>query len=234
MSGMTRGVRALVKKELLEVTGDPYSRRGGFIQAGVLVLVLGVLMPMSATAAWRAGSPQAIVFFALVPGVAAATLAADAFAGERERRTLETLLATPLAEWTILTGKLIAAVLWALLVASVAFVAATVVVSLSGGGFMPAPIMVLGALGAAAASGSVMASIAIVVSMVIPAARPAQQVASIGSWVLIGSGLAAWRSMGLALAWNNVLLAEASAFLVALVVITIAHALFQRPRFFRG
>jgi ABC-2 type transport system permease protein len=231
---MMRSLKALVKKELLEVVGDPYSRRGGFIQAGILVLVLGVLMPMSAVAAWHAMKPQAILFFALMPGVAAASLAADAFAGERERRTLETLLATPLAERTILAGKALAAILWALFVATVAFVTAAIVVNLASGMFVPAPVMVLGALGAAGASASVMSSVAIVVSMIIPAARPAQQVASIGSMVLMGCGIAAWKAAGLALVWRNVFLAELIAMLVALVVLMVAHALFQRPRFFKS
>jgi ABC-2 type transport system permease protein len=225
-------VLALVRKELLEIVGDPYARRGGFIQATIFIAVLGVLMPLSAVAAWHAGSPTAIVYYAFFPGAAAAAIAADAFAGERERRTLETLLATPLSETTILFGKALAAVLWALAIAATALVVGTLVVTLASGAFMPAPAMLLGAMGAAFASASFMSSMAIVVSMMIPAARPAQQVAALGSAALIGGGLALWKALGLTLAWSNVFLAEGVTWLAALLVLTVARALFRRERFF--
>jgi ABC-2 type transport system permease protein len=51
------------------------------------------------------------------------TLIADAFAGERERHTLETLLATRLSDGAILAGKIIAAVLYGVL-----FTAANIIV----------------------------------------------------------------------------------------------------------
>ena len=230
----THAIAALVKKELLEIVGDPYSRRGGFIQAGVMTLVLGVLLPLSTAALWQGASPAAIAYYALFPGVVAAAVAADAFAGERERRTLETLLATPLAESTILIGKVVAAVLWALTIAMVAFVVGTVVVNASAGAFVPSPLLVLGALGAALASGTFMASLATVVSMLIPAARPAQQVASLGSMAIVGGGLAAWKAMGLAVVWTNAFLAEGAVFIAGIIVLEIGRTLFQRDRFFRS
>ena len=229
-----RAVFALLKKELLEIVGDRYARRGGFIQAGIFIAILGVLLPLSTGAMWLAGSPKAIVYFAFLPGAAAAAIAADAFAGERERKTLETLLATPLAESTILAGKALAAVVWALSVASLALVMGVVVVNVSAGAFVPAPTLLLGALGAALASASFMAAMAIIVSMLIPAARPAQQVSSIGSMVVIGAGLAAWNALGLALIWKNVFLAEALVMFVALIALEVARALFRRDRFFRN
>ncbi|HVY47797.1 MAG TPA: hypothetical protein VHB21_18040, partial [Minicystis sp.] len=61
---------AVVKKELLEITGDPYARRGGFIQAGVMTLALGVLLPLASVAAWQAANPHAITYYAFLPGVA--------------------------------------------------------------------------------------------------------------------------------------------------------------------
>jgi ABC-2 type transport system permease protein len=227
-------IAALVKKELLEIVGDPYSRRGGFIQAGVMTLVLGVLIPASTAALWQAASPAAIAYYALFPGVLAAAIAADAFAGERERRTLETLLATPLAESTILIGKVFAAVIWALTIAVLALVVGTVVVNASAGPFVPSPLLVLGALGASLASGTFMAATATVVSMLIPAARPAQQVASLGSMVIVGGGFAAWKAMGLALVWTNAFLAEGAVLTAGLVVLGIGRALFRRDRFFKS
>jgi ABC-2 type transport system permease protein len=227
-------VVALVKKELLEIVGDPYARRGGILQAGILTLVLGVLVPLSSESAWYAGTPGAITAYAFLPGVAAAAIAADAFAGERERRTLETLLATPLGETIILVGKAMAAVIWALAVATMALAAAIVTLNLSHGAFAPSPVVLLGAVGAAFASASFMASAAIVVSMLIPAARPAQQVASLGSAAIIGGGLAGWKAAGLPLVWTNVFLAEGAGLMLAIIVLEVARTLFRRDRFFGG
>jgi len=50
--------------------------------------------------------PEVIVF----PAMLAGSLAADAFAGERERRTLETLLATPISDRSLVVDKTIATV----------------------------------------------------------------------------------------------------------------------------
>ena len=60
-----------------------------------------------------------MVFFAFLPGVGAAAIAADAFAGERERRTLDTLLSSPVEERTILVGKAAAAVVFGVTIGAV-------------------------------------------------------------------------------------------------------------------
>jgi ABC-2 type transport system permease protein len=229
-----RSVLAMVKKELLEIAGDPYARRGGIIQAVIMTAVLGVLIPSSAYPLWQAASPLAITYFAFLPGVSAASVAADTIAGERERRTLETLLATPLTEATILAGKVLAAVLWGFLIASVSLVVGTVVVNFAGGATVPAPVMVLGALGASLASGGLMASMAVVVSTFIPAARPAQQVSSLAAAGISGASLAAWKALGLAMTWTNVFLAEGAVVVLAFVVLEVARARFRRDRFFRS
>ena len=108
--GDVRDTLAVLQKELREIIGERQSRRGGFVQAIVIIAVMGVLYPASTPHFWLSAHPLAIVYFAFFPGVLAVTVAADAFAGERERKTLETLLATPLGEWAILLGKAAAAV----------------------------------------------------------------------------------------------------------------------------
>lgn len=54
--------------------------------------------------------------FLLVPFLVAQVIAADSFAGERERKTLEPLLYTPTTDGELLAGKLLAALVPALLV----------------------------------------------------------------------------------------------------------------------
>lgn len=53
-----------------------------------------------------------LVFALLMPLLLTISAAADSFAGERERHTLETLLATPLTDGAIVGGKLAGLVLW--------------------------------------------------------------------------------------------------------------------------
>ena len=57
-------------------------------------------------------TPFAVVLSALMTALLVATVIPDSFAGERERHTLATLLATRLSDRAILFGKLAVAVLW--------------------------------------------------------------------------------------------------------------------------
>jgi ABC-2 type transport system permease protein len=59
--------------------------------------------------------------YLLVPLVVATVIAADSFAGERERGTLEALLHTPTTDRELLTGKFLAAWLPAVTVAWAGF-----------------------------------------------------------------------------------------------------------------
>ena len=59
--------------------------------------------------------------FLIVPLMVAGGVAADSFAGERERKTLEALLHTPLTDLELFTGKVAAAWIMAMLVALLGF-----------------------------------------------------------------------------------------------------------------
>ncbi len=82
--------------------------------------------------------------YLLVPLVAATVLAADTFAGERERRTLEALLHTPTTDRELFLGKMLVAYIPALTLALVSFALYTVWANLLGaravgGIFFPTP-----------------------------------------------------------------------------------------------
>jgi ABC-2 type transport system permease protein len=228
-------VLVVLQKELREIVGERYSRRGGMVQAIVVVAVMGIFYPYFAPGFWLSASPLAIAYFGFFPGVLAVTVAADAFAGERERKTLETLLATPLGEWPILLGKASAAVVFSLTVTAIAFVCAVTSVNLAAhppGLFLPAPVLVAGALGAALSSATLMTGLAIVMSMRIPVARSAQQMTALLSFVVFGGVAAAWAGLGLAITWPNTFAVEALLAGLALVALSTARALFRRDRFF--
>lgn len=230
-----RTIGALVKKELWESFGDRSSRRGGFIQAAVLVVGLGFLGPRADVEGWASGAPLSILFFAFIPGVAAASMAADAFAGERERKTLETLLATPVGEGVLLAGKALAAIALGSVVGLLGLVAATATVrAITDAPFLPSTTQALGAVGAAVASSSLMAAAAIVVSMLVPVARATQQIISVGTMLVYAALAVTWSALHLAVTWGNFFLAEGAMMALALAVLGVARALFRRERFFAG
>jgi ABC-2 type transport system permease protein len=223
-------IRALFKKEMLEIVGDRQSRRGGLVQGAVFALVLGVLTVKPE--AWLAAEPSAVFFFAYLPGIAAAAVAADAFAGERERRTLETLLASPIDERAILLGKTAAAVAFGGLVGTAGLALGIFRVSVASGLFVPAAPLVAGALGASLVSSLFFASLAVIISMYVSVARAAQQIASISALALLAVSAAVWQSAHFAIVWPSIFGMELFILVAALVLHEVARAAFRRERFF--
>jgi ABC-2 type transport system permease protein len=226
-----RALIALTKKELWEIFGDRSSRRGGLIQGLIITAVLGGVFPYGNAAAWVAGSLGPLLYFAVMPGIPAAVLAADAIAGERERRTLATLLATPVRESTILFGKWFAALSFGLLVGLLSLVLGYVVVaSTVGAAFVPSARFVLGAIAATMASSSLMASISVLVSLKTASARGAQQIASILSMVMIFGGVRAGLALGLVPTWPLLFGVAFGMIVLSEILLTIGTAFFRRER----
>lgn len=73
------------------------------------VLLLGVVLPWRLGRAWLT-APWVALIWAWLPIFLVSSVTADSFAGERERGTLEPLLATRLPDGAILYGKVVAAV----------------------------------------------------------------------------------------------------------------------------
>jgi len=73
-------------------------------------LVIGILLPWEAGVEWLT-TPISIGFWLFLPLILSSTTVADTFAGEKERHTLATLLASRLSNTAILFGKIGAAVL---------------------------------------------------------------------------------------------------------------------------
>ncbi len=93
--------------------------RGTKVESLIVMVVpaflFGVIFPTQFAESWTT-SPFSLLVWIIVPFMLISALIADSFAGERERHTLETLLATRLSEQSILTGKISAAICYALLV----------------------------------------------------------------------------------------------------------------------
>ena len=71
--------------------------RGGRFSLVILVGVFGVFLPLQSGAEW-VQSPATVFYWGWVPLMLVGGAVADSFAGERERHTLETLLASRLPD----------------------------------------------------------------------------------------------------------------------------------------
>jgi ABC-2 type transport system permease protein len=106
---MISDLRTVVWKEWREFREQLLSIRRGGISALVLALVLGVVTPAQMGEGWLESS-LLLAYWPFVASSMVSSLIADSIAGERERHTLETLLASRLSDTAILLGKVIAAV----------------------------------------------------------------------------------------------------------------------------
>jgi ABC-2 type transport system permease protein len=112
---------------------------------------------------------------------------ADAFAGERERHTLETLLATRLPDAAILLGKIltIQAYAWALTLGMLVVAVVTAnIVAASSTLVVLSPILALGALLTSLLASGMAACAGVLVSLRSPTTRHAQQRLGAGSMLV--------------------------------------------------
>lgn len=225
----------VVWKECVELFGNRHSRRGMLIQVGAVLFVMGVLLPLSNPTVLEGVNSIAMLNF-VFPSLLSATVAADAFAGERERKTMETLLATPLSDRALFLGKTLTAVCYALAVCTLALILAVVTVNVrrSGPLFLPSPGMVkvvlMGALGAA----SLMSAIAIFISSRVAVVRSVQQATSVLSMVLIGGITLVAKAFGLSPDEPTMLRISYVLFILGALALAGATRLFRRERFFES
>lgn len=85
----------------------PVQEMGGNLETVVISLVLNYILPM---------------FFLLIPIMSASIMSASAFVGEKEKRTLETLLYCPLSLKQIFQAKVLASFLLSMFVSLVSFI----------------------------------------------------------------------------------------------------------------
>ena len=98
-------------KEMQEALHQRGGLAGNILQIVVIFGLVGVWMPLQTGRAWLEQPFLALVWL-WFPLFLAMNMAVDGFAGERERHTLETLLATPLPTRAILWGKLVTPTLY--------------------------------------------------------------------------------------------------------------------------
>jgi ABC-2 type transport system permease protein len=122
--------------------------------------------------------------FLLVPLMVATVVAADSFAGERERGTLEALLHTPTTDRELLTGKFLAAWLPAVSVAWVGFAVYSVLANVLmwprlGYVFFPSPTWLLLAFWVAPAISALGLGVMVIASSRVNSLQAAHQIGSL-------------------------------------------------------
>jgi ABC-2 type transport system permease protein len=202
---------------------------------------MGVALPWRAGLPWLALSLPVLLILLWVPFIYNISFIGDAVAGERERHTLETLLASRMPDRAILLGKVIVTVAYAWGLALVCLLLGPVVVNLSTGNgpgswvFYHPLELFLEAVALSLLVSLLTASAGVLISLHAATVRQAQQTLIIGTIVLIFGGLLAISVLPAALfaAWSYsqlLLIAMAVLALLDAVLLGLALVSFQRSR----
>jgi ABC-2 type transport system permease protein len=229
---MIRDIATMVWKEWKEVFLLRGTLRRGIVSSLVIPLgLIGVFMPWQEGPGWANSSVMA-VFSVWVPAFLVSTMICESFAGERERKTLETLLASRLDDRTILFGKIAAAVGygWGIALASIGLGFITVNVFHAHGTLILLPAQTVFAVGSISllASGLI-ASAGVLISLRAPTIRQAQQTMSL---TLLGTLFGSVFGVNaLPVAYKQWLLATFAGGNIAVTILSVCAALLALDAF---
>jgi len=230
-------------KELREILTFGDTRGRSKFSLVILILIFGIIFPLQNGRDW-VDSPISIMIWGWMPFIWVSGVVADLFAGERERHTLEALLATRLSDQAILFGKLLAALIYGFLltwvILFVSLITVNIVYGRGGLLFYPSEMTVAAFVFSILVSG-LSASIGVLVSLRAGSVRQAQQMMSVGMLVLflpfmliqfipekwlisIGNIVANMKPLQVAIGIAITLL------IVETILIVIARRLFQRSK----
>ncbi|MCE5251031.1 ABC transporter permease [bacterium] len=110
---MKSDLQTIIWKEWKEFIHQRGTTRATILSMLIPTVILGIVFPLETGYMW-VESPLSLASWGWVPMLMVATMIADSIAGERERHTLETLLASRLSDSAILFGKILFALVYAL------------------------------------------------------------------------------------------------------------------------
>jgi len=182
---MIRDIFTIVKKELKEILLHGPGLRGGKLGLLVFIAVFGIFLPLQSGREWL-NSPVNLMIWGWVPFLLVSGVVADSFAGERERHTLETLLASRLSDRAILAGKIIAALVygWGITLVSLLVALVTINIAYGGGQLLLFPWKIgLGVMMISLLVASLAAGLGVLISLRAATVRQAQQTFSLAFFV---------------------------------------------------
>lgn len=183
---MIADIMTVAAKELREIFTFGDVRGRSKFNLIILVLIFGIVIPLQNGREW-VSSPINIMVWAWMPFLWVSGIVADLFAGERERHTLESLLATRLSDQSILFGKLLAAMAYGFSLTWTIMLASLVTINIGYGrsGLVLYPRdTTLASLVFSILISGLSASIGVLVSLRAGSVRQAQQIMSAGMLVL--------------------------------------------------
>lgn len=180
-------VLTVMWKEWRELLRQRESMRGGIMRILIFVGVFGVFLPLQMGREW-VESPRLLMLWAWVPLFLVTSVVADSFAGERERHTLETLLASRLSDRSILFGKISAALSYGFGLALIGIVLGLVTVNLVHGKgelLLYSPMIAVSIIGLMFLGAGLAAGAGVLVSLRASSVRQAQQTMTIAIMLLL-------------------------------------------------
>jgi ABC-2 type transport system permease protein len=124
-------------------------------------------------------------FFLIIPLMASSVIASDSFAGEKERKTIEALLATPLSDSELFLGKILVSFIPSMIITIVSFVVYTAIFDVlsfsffSGMFLLPNINWILLIFGLAPTVALVSIGLTVIISAKVKGFREAQQISVI-------------------------------------------------------
>ncbi|MHB1294619.1 MAG: ABC transporter permease [Anaerolineae bacterium] len=187
---MVSDIGTLIWKELREFrTQQGSSRLGGaWVRVLVMLGVFGVYMPLQFGVEWVSTSVVALVAWAWVPMLLISGVVAEAFAGERERHTLESLLATRLSDRAILLGKIAAVIIYGWGITLLALLVGLVTTNIAHGNgrlLMYTPDTAFSVLSISFLVSALTATVGVLLSLRAATVRQVQQSLGIGTMILV-------------------------------------------------
>lgn len=127
---MLNQINAVVWKEAHELF-QQRGLRGALFNWLIMVGLGGIFIPLQSEGQWFS-NPFFMIVWAWLPMISVMQIVADTFAGERERHTLETLLASKLTDKAILWGKVLSVVFYGWSIQFASLILAAVVMNIAG------------------------------------------------------------------------------------------------------
>jgi ABC-2 type transport system permease protein len=154
----------------------------------IMVGIMGIYLPLQFGSQWLDLTPLGMVLLLWIPFFVIISFIGDVIAGERERHTLETLLASRMPDRAILLGKVVAIVLYAWGMGVISLLLGLVLVDLfrTQGNWMFYPLdLFVDALVLILLASVLAASAGVLVSLRVATVRQAQQILSVGTIVFV-------------------------------------------------
>jgi ABC-2 type transport system permease protein len=202
--------------------------QGGWLAAIrplILLGILGILLPWRLASQWLTLTPIVIGIVLYVPFILILSFIGDAVAGERERHTLETLLASRISDRAILLGKVVVTTGYAWGTALVGLLFGLIVANLANGqgswAFYTPVAILLETLALSLLTNLLGVSGGVLISLRSATVRQAQQMLIVATLVLVAGGVLVLKAVPAAVLSS---LSDSQFWLIAITVLAVLDA----------